>query len=355
MKIHASKFSEVTYILRGALIVMVIFYHVSAYAMLRSDIAGTLLTSNGQIAVWGFFFLAGYTNALSFLRQKYDVSIHGILSFYFRRFARIIPLYWMIVIISYLLTPAVVPHGVDALLGLLLLYKPSEIPLMGHLWFVPTLAYCYLFAPLGALLLNTLKRTAKIFGFIVFIVLMGMGIVIRYLLIRTDPFLVVYLSFSSIIDVFLLGMVVAFFNDSKYIRFQKGKLLSVVLFGLLYLLGSYETYRQLFYQGPYYFVFAPLVTALVMSFIVSAYNNVSLKNIPMKLLGILGVLSYEIYLYHYGIVLWFSLHCITPCSTGEFFSKFGIVLVSASTLAGITAYVFSIFRKRPQRVSLKPV
>jgi len=98
-----------------------------------------LFSGSGVVGVWIFFALSGYLLAIPFIRRP-EMVFRGnqLLRYFFRRLARIIPMYYTAIFIYYLAAGNVkwaVPH---------LLFVEGD----GHLWTIPQEMLFYLLLPL---------------------------------------------------------------------------------------------------------------------------------------------------------------------------------------------------------------
>lgn len=84
---------DLSLILRGVFASSVVFWHVLGWRLEGEVWAG--LNLPGRASVWMFFGLSGYVIGHGFLSGRYAFDRAGVLAFYRRRAARILPLFWL--------------------------------------------------------------------------------------------------------------------------------------------------------------------------------------------------------------------------------------------------------------------
>ncbi len=131
-QLNRNNTKEASNILKGIAISAVLINHyLNHYTGLNSG-------GFANILVTIFFFLSGYGIFCSLAKNiKRSVNYKKILSFYFRRFSKIFPLYWVALLIQVLVVSYSYP------LSMFLGYKAGE-----HYWFISSILQCYLFAPI---------------------------------------------------------------------------------------------------------------------------------------------------------------------------------------------------------------
>lgn len=322
-------------ILRGLLAIIVVFSHVSSPALISPAIAGMLLTSNGHIAVWGFFFLSGFVLAKSFLSGKYPLSVGGITKFYARRVLRIIPLYFFIVFICYFSTPdTYVGKQVD-LIKLLTFNGSFSVKLTysGHLWFVSTLIRLYLLAPIGFLLIHFTKKLPAYGKTVLLLLTLFIGMLVRRDLMTTHSFIDSYTFVLANIDIFISGMIFCSMAKSFSLKpLSKAWIIADAFLATLLLFGSYIIYSAQL-TVLYFMVFPALTVISLLFLLLVQYPAKNFLRYPLTILGILGVFAYEIYLFHYIFIYYFSLHCTRTCTPTDFFVKSIITILLSLGLA----------------------
>ena len=184
--------------LRGLAVVMVIGEHTCT-----STLAGL-----GQTGVWIFMSLTGFFLAKPYVQiPAQSMSLSLMLNFWHKRMLRIMPLYYMYIVVMYLMY-----YRFDDAVRHLLFIQGS-----GHLWFIPQVMLFYLLFPL--LMLNI------------------------YCLFRGRPrFTLPFLALSALVaNYYLTSEVFSLYGGWNHNRFFLGPFLSGTFFSYLFF-GVYEPY-----------------------------------------------------------------------------------------------------------------
>jgi len=86
--------------LRGILALLIVTYHYSSWQQLFIPDSNSILS---RIAIYGvslFFIISGFSLGYTYLKKFNQLTLKKIKSFYFKRIARIYPLYWLIIFLS---------------------------------------------------------------------------------------------------------------------------------------------------------------------------------------------------------------------------------------------------------------
>lgn len=104
-------------------------------------------------AVWLFFILSGYGIGIGFYRGKYEMTVKGIFKYYYLRLIKIVPVYWIYVVMVLLFAePSLLVPGRYNLLKVLNLFffnyqEDFSRLTFGLAWYMTTLVRLYLIAP----------------------------------------------------------------------------------------------------------------------------------------------------------------------------------------------------------------
>ena len=110
---------------------------------------------NGAFWVWIFFIISGYLQGYSFFTERYSLDIRGIKRFWINRGLRILPLFWLILILScmfHYFFKREVFHSFDFLRQFFVL--TSNYYLVGPLWSISTEIHFYFLVPFICLLIK---------------------------------------------------------------------------------------------------------------------------------------------------------------------------------------------------------
>lgn len=223
---------------------------IAVHAPLSDSLFGSWVTSlssiTSHIAIGIFFLISGFVLGKGYLGGKYSLSVKGILLFYWKRFKRIAPLYYLVIFYLFLRTPTDVPSRIDYFFRYLSFTATptTQIYSSGYLWFISTLMQLYLLAPIGFFILHKLKVLFLSLQRIVLLVVILCDAVFIYGIVATGILIQTYAYWFINVPVFLTGMFLSLF---VYKTFQRMK---VFLFPLwpLSLVGSFSYEIYLLHQ-----------------------------------------------------------------------------------------------------------
>ena len=357
-----------------------------------------LIFSHALVAVWIFFSLSGYLMGKAFYAERYTSDVAGAINFWRNRAIRIFPLYYFaVLILSIFVYPEVLKmQNWGYLIRVCTFtYQPhfssQHIDFNEALWSLSTEIQFYILVPL---IFNFVRfrlfKQKQIALTCVFIILVALFFkCITWLSFRSQiaeeidyAFKYWYSPLINCLDIFLCGFFV-----NAFIKYQKPKLeeleninqsrqpiilpkstakyIAIILLILLYLFTAEHLYHQELWGLPSrpsgwrtsttIFILQPL-TAIIVSFFIFAFESDAyhdftrnerlsfatiLKN-PLRILEVLGNLSYGIYIWHMPII-----NKILPIFTSNipieaFYARLTATLVLSTTLAVVTYYLVEI-------------
>ncbi len=387
--------------LRGLACLMVVTFHCNPprNSIIYHGFDLSWLTfSHGAVAVWIFFSLSGYLIGKAFYAERYTPDVPGAINFWRNRAIRIFPLYYFAVLI---LSIFVYPEALKIEnWGYLIrvctfTYQPhfgsQNIVFDGVLWSLSTEIQFYILVPFifnfFRVCLFRQRQVALTFVFIVLAIFFFKCITwfsFRHQIAEQIEYVFKYWYTPLInsLDIFLGGFLV-----NAFIKYQKPKLeelenithsrqpiilpkstakyIALILLILLYLFTANHLYHQELWGLPSrpsgwrtsttIFILQPL-TAIIVSFFIFAFESdryddftrneklsfaAILKN-PLRILEVLGNLSYGIYIWHVPI-----MNKILPIFTSNipieaFYTRLTVTLVLSTTLAVVTYYLVEI-------------
>lgn len=309
-----------------------------------------LFLSDGIIAVWIFFCLSGYLMGKAFYTQRYTIDLSGVKKFILNRALRICPLYYFSVFILciFVYPSALRMENWGDLTRICLFLTTFPLPLFSNIdWFNPVIwslsteVQFYLLVPFIYSIFKPILISKKRIT-LTTIVLILISFFIRCAAFITHP---LHTALILNVDVFLCGFFLnAWFdiqkkNQQKFNVIaesqnpQKLKLIAIIILIIFYLVTAYHGYHNEMWNYPPprpgmlgatffrtalgYYVW-PVLTTIITSFFIYAFeceemlNNDGAKNKklsgkacrdnPWRLLEIMGVLSYGVYLWHLPIL-----------------------------------------------------
>jgi len=279
-----------------------------------------LLFPSAWMGVWIFFVLSGYLMGKQFFNGRYLFNPKGIKDFYVNRLIRIVPIYYLAVLVVCMLQ---MPHifnsnNIGDLLSVLLFDNSAtlkNVPI-GALWSIAVEMQYYLGAPYFAAALffmlndaSDKKCFAMLFG------IFSMGLIYRLIIFIDNGnlwFAYVFTSAIGNLDLFSSGMVVAYILQ-RFPTKNRQMILSTFSLLMLYVLGAFFVSAITTAKvGLSNFSFiGPSITGIITCLIIYLYENaVRYQNTPDKFSGLLirctqflGILTYPIYVFHEPIYL----------------------------------------------------
>lgn len=287
----------------------------------------------GAIGVWLFFCLSGFLLSIPFVRNPSLIKSSDYLQHYFlRRINRILPMYYFVLIVVYLLRGRLhnfIRHAV---------FIQGD----GIYWSVPQEMFFYMILPLVFVLNFYLCR-----GNIKFMIVVTLGLAVflnEYL--NTD-FIYIYGNghkMSLCAGIFITGVCLSYFYHSPYIKLLQNRsrlLLDICGFSLLSIvLLSSDTILNLLFdkQINYTWVYSDIygyIAALLLLFTIihnGSFINKIMSFYPLRAVGIVG---FSFYLLHPNVMS--MIKVIFLNLTGENISSIALFI---SGMAG--TYFFSV-------------
>ncbi|HTA83964.1 MAG TPA: acyltransferase [Bacteroidia bacterium] len=296
--------------LRCIAVFIVIIHHIEAYKNMFSigSNCHIAIINMGKLGVVLFFVLSGFliTNLL-LIEQKSEENIN-IVNFYKRRILRIWPLYFFIVTISLFLLPHLlwVPEydlneinshiAIKSILFIFLLPNLvnslfGALHYTGHLWSIGVEEQFYLIWPIS---MKFIKNKTLFIG-----ILSALYIMIKYLLIHSNFFVITKYWLETPIDCLAIGGLFSLIN-MKYTSISKiifKKYIQYPVFigtTIFMFLGIDFGFLQ-------YEVYAIMFGIIISNLALNAKRIMNLEKI--KSLNYLGKISYGIYMYHPMVIV----------------------------------------------------
>jgi len=327
-----------------------------------------ILIPNGIFGVFLFFVLSGFLITLILLHEKLKMnegkSLNIVKNFYIRRFLRIFPIYYLVILLCYLLNMAYVkPY-----LGYFVCYASNYIPLkfmynspLAHTWSLSIEEQFYIIWPwiiifidlkylkyilIGTILLGSLAYLKVIYG--------GGENVLSY--------------FSA----FGFGALYAYMrlDKDRCARFENA--FKIIFPILLFIAWQMRAYAGL----PVCVMFSSILNeliglALIMFMLNNKYVWINKYIMENRVLNYLGKISYGLYLYHYAWGVYYDfylkpqlmIHTNLPgFVTGFYFSYLiksaGLLLISTLSYKYIEQPILRLKRKfeyAPETIHSSPL
>lgn len=322
--------------LRGIAAIMVVIYHIFYYPNLNyiSNLGAIQkVTEFGRHGVPLFFVLSGFVITRILIYTRDDTNYFR--SFYKKRILRILPLYYLFLLIYYSLAPLLSTGGkgvelIQQVPFYVYLQNFAEVLNIkasgpGHYWTLSIEEQFYILWPLAVYSVNP-KNLWKLIGILVISVF-----ILRYLMLREglpiDKF-----TFTRI-DQILMGAFIAVLEWSGYLRKDKS-LLKMELIGLFVLPATIFVYL---YTNKF-----PLLIGIISQSIVGLLffsiigcvlllndNHFLTKFLTWNVLQYFGKISYGIYVWHVLIIMILNKFFITRIFLIDFILPLVITIIVA--------------------------
>ena len=290
------------------------------------------LTGQGGLAVAFFFVLSGYLLVLPWKKDGEErfCSLSGILFFYWKRFLRLIPVYYVVYLAAHWLT-----DSTESLASHLLFLNCS-----GHLWFLQQEVLFYILAPLFMLILAFLKKKAK-FPNLLLAVLLFIAAYFAQKYLRANVF---YLmgngqKQSFRLGIFLMGMAFGYVQKSgllPYIKSIPGKiaadiggvvLLIASVFSSAYFLAKFNPDLSAYYIGWIKPLHCAFGSGLLLLLLTQNKDGSLSRLFRLPFLVYVGQMSYVIYLVHFFMIPHVSFPSPTKLFCAVFAASLGVAAV----------------------------
>ena len=258
-----------------------------------------------------FFILSGYLLGKGFYKEKYTTDFKGILSFWINRFIRIFPMYFILLLITFLfISPETFFIGRQKLL--IPLFTFTFAGYYAHLafgatWFISTIMQLYFAMPIVyGIIKKWFEKYEKLLFFIIIIV--GFSFRIFAYHHKLDWLSQVYEPSWINADYFFAGMLLNSFTQNSLDSKVKKIVRPISLIILLILTAHF---MSLSFHNHYTFLryYAPSCMILIISAIIWSFDfcgktysaPLTFKNIvknPLRIIDYISLISFGMYLYH---------------------------------------------------------
>lgn len=307
----------------------------------------------GKLGVMIFFVLSGFLITYLLLSEERSYGLINTKKFYIRRFLRILPLYLLLIFLTFFVLQNFpfweIPGMLNPISGnfyptliLHLVFLPNLavalygfLPYIAQAWSIGTEEQSYLLWPL---LLKKFKKN-RIF--------LMVGIIASYTFIR----IVVRIPFFSFP---YQATFIKFWSHFNIDAIAIGGLFAVLLFQkqpiLRYIINQKVFYATLFFVVLLLFIgiripyFHYLVYSLLFGIIIiNLASNEKLANVlELSVLNYLGKISYGIYMYHF-IVLIAVLKLVTAYNIFSNWVIYPLIFIGTIALSSISYHYFELF------------
>ena len=304
--------------IRVLAMLMVFILHVAVanfYAL--EEPAKFLLRTPAWAGVWIFFFISGYFLCKGFHTGKYPFTVKGILKFWWARFVKIAPSYYLVIWLAHEmigLNENASPKELTNLLTFNFDGTGSYIAAIGSLWFVSTIMKLYLLMPLIALVCIPLKKqrvlTAVLCG-----VVIALGLGLRLFMYNNDYswYADTYVSVVGNLDIIISACLFALMRTQLDTKKEDGKerrwnymfrFIAAVLIITLVADNCYIYFMNTAHNMFVYRYILPSIYILCTAFFVLCFDTGKTKRETagkFHFIDFLSTVSFEFYMVHVPI------------------------------------------------------
>ncbi len=291
--------------LRGLLALLVMIYHYGNWGDLFTPEASSFLTRNALYGVSLFFIISGFSLTVTYFHRFNRLEVARITDYFFKRFARIYPLFWLIVclfLIFVLLTGKDFPDTSRILSNLTISFAffEGQKGLTPGSWSIGIEIVFYVLLPIVLYSLHVIRS----FRLILFIVSIGLLLYLSsYTMYDTtdiDDYWSVYLNLINHVYFFVFGIFMGvLFLEHKTLFMLKTPVVFAGLAILLVFLVWYPiegSIVSLLYQENR--IALSVVYFLVFYLFVTLHFILDHNRLANKVFEHLGDISYTVYLLH---------------------------------------------------------
>jgi peptidoglycan/LPS O-acetylase OafA/YrhL len=330
-------------LLRGISIILVLLAHFGTYFKASFFLTSKfieLLSRNGYLGVTIFFTISGFL-----ITSHYAKGGQSISTFYKARLSKIYPPLLLLLLINYFLGKFFVIFSTGEFPLKYLYYKiftyqfnllyidgGNKLFVYAVLWSLAIEEVYYLFFPF---LFKYLKTKFNIY--LIFIILIAI-MTFRYFIGIKSLY-----SYIGCFDALLIGSIAGYISSNNFIYINNIKKYLNIIYILLFLFYISFDIKESFTWLP------TIISILSSIFLLAASNmkNFSIKYFILNPIAIMGILSYEIYLFHLPILAIYMEYNFLRFLPGEF------ALISLMLIMSFISYlIYYFFSKKLYKLLL---
>ncbi len=354
------------HLIRSIACLSIIWYHMSPpinWLFFRGVNLSAITRFWGGPYVFIFYLLSGYAIGYGFFSQKYTFLRSSLWKFYVKRFLRIAPIYYLVLLVCYLFIYPDKPKIIGDIVRYITFTAndPSSLPFGGTHAIVSTEMQFYLVAPVLLFFLMAVLKYVPV-RFVALLIFLA-SFIIRFVLVAAELVggnkewaMHVYTQVYGNLDLFLFGALLSYISINQFsVIAELKKKISLRFFLIILFFGALITNYLTEGIGEWNFVILyrvytlPVLVSLVIGMVililstgrkVRPIGSYNVKDIvfllvhPRTFLYGIGILSYGIYLWHYPIFYYFFLRSNSVIeSWTHFFFRYIVVLITTLLLS----------------------
>lgn len=352
--------------LRGFLALAIIWHHLGGMPLkvFGNDMA-FMFWMPGRVIVWLFYVISGYSIYCGYRNQKYKFGLKDSLRFYFNRAIRILPLFYLSVILTWIsllyASPQDVPTWQSIIRTTLFLDLNFNqgIFTFTPAWFIGVIVHFYLLAPI--LVMGYIKMRGRMGLIATFFSL----IILSVLCHRLGKVLagsVDIRNFLGNLSLFLFGFFAYDLYNDNYSLKEKAKKILLSMITWIFLLCLFEWLCFIYHRRSVDFwsssFFEGLVgllgAALIVVLLFHKTTDIRNKNLMVNGFDVIMNKAGE---FSYGLYLWHGLVMILILKTGMIFkfppyakaSTFLSVYLLIVVISFCVSFIFHYIIEKPYR------
>jgi peptidoglycan/LPS O-acetylase OafA/YrhL len=288
-----------------------------------------LLNTPAWAGIWIFLFISGYLIGKGFFEQRYELTMKGVLRFFWSRFLKIAPIYYVFCfLVGYFLSYDFTVGNPKVILHILTFtYNGNPgVTGIGATWYISTVMQLYLLSPFLYFLVRKMNNKYTQLSLFLLIVVAGLLLRLYLLHLGADWYSRIYTLSLSNIDIFGCGLLLNALLQGNRLSSKRhaGLLTRVTALSCLVSLivvNCYLSFQNTPSLTTVYKYYLPSAYIIVCSFYVLAFSPPSphtagnepfswravLGN-PFRLIDGLSIISLEFYLCHSNVKSIFETH-----------------------------------------------
>lgn len=280
--------------LRGLACIIVVIAHIISF----HPTIGIYANGCGKIGVWCFMVLSAYLLYRPYCKEKRQFGIKDLGAFYIKRIIRILPVYFIILVFTYIMGYFTEIKEI--------FFHLVGVHGIGHLWYMPVIMKFYLLMPIFIIIKNKVK---PIWSAIILILIFVLSAVIS----PNREYIENSTEIRWYLPVFVMGMLLAVLIEACRKRnITDSKRYDIVIV-LCVLVGvSFIPYMREKLWGiepsswlqNKYLLYGMLWSLIIFCITFSRYIRLLL--VKSKIISYIGKISFSIYLIHYPFLVCLS-------------------------------------------------
>ncbi len=290
--------------LRGILAIYIVVYHLLSWNHFIELNGNTIFIKLAFYFVSLFFIISGYALTISAINYNYNFKNRWDVFYYFkRRFARIYPLFILVIVLAILIGYRNVSSIIEFLYQITLTFNIfNRDGLTPASWSIGVEVTFYLCFPLIFIIFNTLYKYKFLFNMVLFLIVFFLLLLSSYYnfyekFSEKHYFFIYVHNFYNHLYFFLIGMFFAF-NREYFFNLKNKKFFKYFLFFLLILFLIWNSHYTNLYWNYLYGINRIILSIASLGIFLLFLLFFSVKDYIKKVLKFLGDISYTVYLMH---------------------------------------------------------